>query len=688
MAYIPDSGSVAAWIQSDNASVITVSQSSIATVIVGGSIAALVTPPANQSVSGTVKTQAVSTNASIITVSNDSSVLSVPVGSTIGVIQGSVAAVIIGGSIAATFTPPANQSVSGTVGASIIGLAPVSVSNFPTTQNVNGSVVAFQGGAPWANTNVGSVITIEQGSIAAVIIGGSVATVTTNSSVMLLTGTNMVGSVAAYQGSIPWTINSVYGNISGSVAATITNTNVNVSGSVVAFQGAGWSGSILAVPTGNQSVSGTLITAPGADTIPAQSSILVGVTANTNGSVVTTTGYQMAMLQITSGPGASITGAINFEGTADGTQFVPIQGYNPTTQAISSMATIESDWAFNVAGLQGMRARVSNWTVGSITARVNLSPEDARPFATYNSGGQTSVSGTVGASIVGQLPAGVAMLGSVVAYQGVIPWTISSVYGNISGSVAATVTNTVTVVSSIAGGIFPISGSVAATIVGTPNVNTAGSVVAFQGTSPWVVNSQNSSILAVPVGSVITLNQGSSILAVPVGSTIAVLQAPSIVGTYAEDAASANADKGVFVLGVRNDTLTSVTSADGDYGAFTIGPMGEVVTANSPITKWVYGTTSIVSGPSVALIAAQGASIFTYVTGLQVANFSANNLTGNLSTGAGAASVLLYWVAPANGGSNMVFPNPLRSRDNTAILASISGVGSVYLSAQGFIAKT
>lgn len=104
-------------------SVISVSQGSVATVIIGGSIAASFTPPANQSVSGTVQAD----------------------------VRGSVATVIIGGSIAASFTPPANQSVSGTV----------NVGNLPTTQNVSGSVVGFQGTNPWIIT--GSV----QGSFSA-----------------------------------------------------------------------------------------------------------------------------------------------------------------------------------------------------------------------------------------------------------------------------------------------------------------------------------------------------------------------------------------------------------------------------------------------------------------------------------------------------------------------------------------
>jgi len=41
----------------------------------------------------------------------------------------------------------------------------------------------------------------------------------------------------------------------------------------------------------------------------------------------------------------------------------------------------------------------------------------------------------VGASIFGQLPAGTATIGSVATLQGTTPWIISSVYGNISGSV-------------------------------------------------------------------------------------------------------------------------------------------------------------------------------------------------------------------------------------------------------------
>lgn len=347
-------------------------------------------------------------------------------------IRSSVATVIIGGSIAASFTPPANQSVSGTVQVDV------------------------------------------RGSVAAVIIGGSIATATTNSSVMILNGGNMIGSVAAYQGTVPWAV----------------------------------SGSVIAFPVGNQSVSGAV----------------------------------------------SVS---NF----------------PTSQNVS---------------------------------------------------------------------------GSVIAFQGTIPWVQT---GSVQGTVSVL-------------GTVPVTQATTPWVIGSVYGNFGGSVVSFQGGAPWANTN--------------------------VGSIIAYLQAPSIVGTYAEDAASATGDKGFLVMGARNDTLSSVTSADGDYSSHVVGPAGELIAANAPFTKWVQGTASMlggtpVTGSLVPIIAAQGTSIFTYITGFQAANASAGNVW--LTLFGGINSVIGFTVAPGNGGSNITFPNALKTNANNAFSASISGVASVYLSAQGFIAK-
>lgn len=169
------------------------------------------------------------------------------------------------------------------------------------------------------------------------------------------------------------------------------------------------------------------------------------------------------------------------------------------------------------------------------------------------------------------------------------------------------------------------------------------------------------------------------------GTVNIVFSNPSIVGTYIEDAAHATGDKGLFGLGVRNDTLASVTSADNDYSPFAVGAAGEAITANAPLTKWVQGSSSVFYGSSVQVIAAQGASIFTYVTAVQAANNSANNVY--LTFFGGTSSIIGYLPIPANSGAIPLMINGWKTNANQPVMASVSGVASVFLSAQGFISK-
>src|SRR3990167_5248745 len=79
-----------------------------------------------------------------------------------------------------------------------------------------------------------------------------------------------------------------------------------------------------------------------------------------------------------------------------------------------------------------------------------------------------SISGTVGSSIVGQLPGGTAVLGSVATLQGTNPWVMS-------------------------GSVMLLNGA-----------NVIGSVTTLQGTNPWITTFSNSSILATQQGTVIS----------------------------------------------------------------------------------------------------------------------------------------------------------------------------------------
>jgi hypothetical protein len=678
-------------------SVITVSQGSIATVIIGGSIAASFTPPANQSVSGTVQTD----------------------------VRGSVATVIIGGSIAASFTPPANQSVSGTVqtdvrgsvatviiGGSIAtttGNSSVQVLNFPANQSVSGAVALLSAnltsgsndniasgnsgyfsnsyslvynGSTWdrlrGNSSVGafvhvgagSVITTAQGSVAAVIVGGSIATTTGNSSVQVLnfpTNQSVSGSVGI-TGNVT-VVSSISGGIfpvSGSVAAVVTNfpTTQNVSGSVAAWLNSSnasvitvgqgsiavniIAGSIAAsfTPPANQSVSGTVQT----DVRSSVAVVIIG------GSVAVATGNSSVQLL----GGSAVIGSV-----------MTLQGTNPWIITGSVQASLTPAANQSVSGTVGAsiigqpNVQISNGasiaTIRALPANsaLNVAIIDAagNQITTFGTSNQ-SVSGTVGASVIGTVPV------------------------TQSGTVISSISGQVTVVSSLAGGIFPISGSVAAVITNT-NVNVGGSVVAFQG------GARTTSV----VGSV-TAYQGANpwIFTGSVQGNFSVTSAMpililggSITGTYGEDTAHVDGDKGLFVLGVRNDTLASVASADREYESFTVGPVGEQIVSEAPFTAWVQGNVNLStnSGGSVVVIAAQGASVFTYIKEVQVANMGSASV---LVTFSGAtSSVVGYTIAPAGGGSN--YTARYKSNANGAITASISGQASVYVTMTGFTAR-
>ena len=96
------------------------------------------------------------------------------------------------------------------------------------------------------------------------------------------------------------------------------------------------------------------------------------------------------------------------------------------------------------------------------------------------------------------------------------------------------------------------------------------------------------------------------------------------------------------------------------------------------------------TGVSVQVLAAPGASIFTYITGINVINESATASRVTITQGAGAvpSSMLTWIIAPAAGGSNSSYLNPIRVLDNNGISASISTVASIYVTITGFTAKT
>jgi len=504
-----------------------------------------------------------------------------------------------------------------------------------------GSVTAYQGTTPWIVNITPSVIAYQ---LAGSIMATSATVNTGNSSVQLVGGTAMTGSVAAYQGATaPWRVELTSGSIATTAGSTTPSSvqllggNAMV-GSVTAYQGATpWviTGSIQGGGGGVQYVEDTAQTSVTATAIlfrKNDSTSIMGVISPNNPLPVGNTSVQvvgqMPVSSVTLVPGIGVLGSV-----------AALQGTQPwLSQIVSSVATRPTPASVQLIGgnaLIGSVAQAGNWLI--------------QPASAQLLGGSNSI-------------------GSVTALQGTQPWLTQ-----IVTSVAT---------RDMGGGVSSVQ-----LMAGT---NNAGSITAIQGTNPWVIGNSSVQVVGAMPNSSVSGVGLFNVNHIGNGSVITVFSSPSIVGTYAEDATHSTNDKGIFALAVRNDTLSSITSADSDYSPIITGPSGEVITANSPITKWVSGSTSVMYGASVLVLSAPGASVYTYITGINVINESATASRVTITQGRGAvpASMLTWVIAPAGGGSNSTYINPIRVLDNNNVSASISGVSSVFVTITGFTSKS
>ncbi len=522
-------------------------------------------------------------------------------------------------------------------GASILGINP--------DRSINASII----GTPTVLVG-GSVIAVNQSSSVVAIVTGSVAVSN------FPTTQNVSGSVVAFvSGVVPVAVG-------GSIIA------VNQSSSIIAIV----TGSVVALTTGNQSVSGAVTAPPGSVMTVNQ---LAGSVLAVSGSFAPS-GNQSVSGAVTAPPGSVMT--VN---QLAGSVLAVSGSFTPAAnQSVSGAVTAPAGSVMTIATL-----------AGSVLATSAVSPAGSITSITIPAGSITAVSAVQPA---GSLLTVIQLAGSILATSAtVLPGSVSGAITAPPGSVMAVRTDLASVITvQKAGSVISVAGATTTTAGSIISATfPAGSITAVSGATTTTAGSVISS--AFPAGSVAAVRtDNASVITVGtnVGSVIAIIQAQSIVGTYSEDVTHATGDKGIFMLHVRNDTLASVTSADLEYSTNAVGPAGETVVANAPFTKWVSGTASMLGGVpmtcSVTVIAAQGASIFTYITGVQVANLGSASVL--VSFGGATSSIRGYTIAPAGGGSNIVFPNALKTNENAAFSASISGTASIYIAAQGFISKT
>jgi len=112
------------------------------------------------------------------------------------------------------------------------------------------------------------------------------------------------------------------------------------------------------------------------------------------------------------------------------------------------------------------------------------------------------------------------------------------------------------------------------------SVSITGDVNVTQGTSPWVVSATDLDIRDLDASqdnvAIDGISAGGNALVINADGSINVNADIDVVNGHekAEDAAHVSGDIGSYMLGVRQDTLASSTSADGDYASFKMSAAG------------------------------------------------------------------------------------------------------------------
>jgi len=167
-----------------------------------------------------------------------------------------------------------------------------------------------------------------------------------------------------------------------------------------------------------------------------------------------------------------------------------------------------------------------------------------------------------------------------------------------------------------------------------------------------------------------------------------------------EDDAHASGDSGVMTLAVRSDTAAASSGTDGDYEPLHTDALGRLRVTVPAIPEGGTAVTGAsgnkANASAVATLAAGGAGVRTYITGLTVtaagatAALAVNVTVGNTIT----ADLTLVYVFPAGvavAGEVLVvtFPQPIPAdADNTAVTVTLpaSGAGGTHaaVTAHGF----
>jgi hypothetical protein len=138
------------------------------------------------------------------------------------------------------------------------------------------------------------------------------------------------------------------------------------------FWGAGGDGEIKRLSFG-----GVLSTVNN-DIVSSATPIQYAATTNGNGIALKLNNASTAVLSIS----GTFNATVNFEASFDNSTWVPIAGFNRATGATGTSTSSAGDWSLPVHGYQYLRARISNFSSGSVTVNAYTTTAAIIPIIT------------------------------------------------------------------------------------------------------------------------------------------------------------------------------------------------------------------------------------------------------------------------------------------------------------------
>jgi len=108
-----------------------------------------------------------------------------------------------------------------------------------------------------------------------------------------------------------------------------------------------------------------VLSSAGAATIPTSTTMQNAAAATGNGTTLNVSGYAVAIVQVTGTFSATIT----FEASTDDATWTAILAHSIGTGGLSSTATAVGDYRISTSGYKSIRARISTYVSGNVTAK-------------------------------------------------------------------------------------------------------------------------------------------------------------------------------------------------------------------------------------------------------------------------------------------------------------------------------